>query len=89
MYSRAASPSVCCERAYVTKNACEVTADAWFPNLDEDDAWSVESTDPGGVTADGVSFEYVTYRHVAREDAPRKPFIGSLLSHRTARSKRS
>ena len=77
-----------CERAYVTKNACEVTADAWFPNLDEDDAWSVESTEPGGVTADGVSFEYVTYRHVAREDAPRKPFIGSLLSHRTARSKR-
>lgn len=78
-----------CERAYVTKNACEVTADAWFPNLDEDDAWSVESTKPGGVTADGVSFEYVTYRHVAREDAPRKPFIGSLLSHRTARSKRA
>lgn len=76
-----------CERAYVTKNDCEVTADAWFPDLDEDDAWSVESTEPGGVTADGVSFEYVTYRRVAREDAPRKPFIGSLLSHRTAHSK--
>lgn len=79
----------CCERAYVTKNECEAQADAWFPDLDADASWAVESSEPGGVTADGVSFEYVTYRHVAREDAPRKPFIGSLLSHRTARPKRA
>ena len=78
-----------CERAYVTKNACEVTADAWFRDHDDDDPWSVESTEPGGVTEDGVSFEYVTYRHVTRDEAPRKPFIGSLLSHRTARSRRT
>lgn len=52
-----------CERAYVTLNHCEREADAWFPNLDEDPAWEVESREEGGVTKAGVPFEYVTYRH--------------------------
>ena len=78
-----------CERVYVTKNECTVEADAWFPNLDDNPAWAVESDEPGGVTDDGVSFSYVTYRRVLHGEVPRKPVIGSLLSHRTARSKRA
>ena len=50
-----------CERAYVTRNDCEVHVDAWFPNLDERPGWEVESREDGGVTAAGVPFEYVTY----------------------------
>lgn len=52
----------CCERAYVTKNACVREADAYFPDLDADPAWTVESAEPGGVTKAGIEFEYVTYR---------------------------
>lgn len=52
-----------CERVYVTKNDCTREADAWFPNLDEDPTWQVESREDGGVTRGGVAFEYVTYRH--------------------------
>ena len=51
-----------CERAYVTKNECVREADAWFPNLDEDPSWQVESREEGGVTKAGIPFEYVTYR---------------------------
>ena len=50
-----------CERVYVTKNDVTLPADAWFPNLDEDDAWTVETTEPGGVTKAGVPFSFVTY----------------------------
>lgn len=52
-----------CERVYVTRNDCVREADAWFPNLDEDPTWEVEERKDGGVTAAGVPFEYVTYRH--------------------------
>ena len=52
-----------CERTYVTKNECVREADAWFPNLDEDPSWQVESREEGGVTKAGIPFEYVTYRH--------------------------
>lgn len=76
-----------CERAYVTRNACEVPADAWFPNLDEDPAWELESVEPGGVTAAGVSFDYATYRNAGLAAAARRPVLGSILSHRTARSR--
>ena len=52
-----------CERVYVTRNDCVREADAWFPNLDEDPTWEVEGRKDGGVTAAGVPFEYMTYRH--------------------------
>lgn len=55
-----------CRRAYVTKNDCVTPADAWFPDLDESPSWAVETTEPGGVTAAGVPFEYVTYLSRAR-----------------------
>lgn len=50
-----------CERAYVTKFETTLPADVFFPNLDEDPAWKVASVEPGGVTADGVAFSFVTY----------------------------
>lgn len=50
-----------CARVYVTRNECVLPADAYFPNLDEDPSWRVESRAPGGVTADGVAFSFVTY----------------------------
>lgn len=71
-----------CERAYVTVNACEAQADAWFPNLDASESWVVESREPGGVTEEGVGFEYVTYLRVAGDETPRKPFLGSLRARR-------
>ena len=52
-----------CERAYGTVNETTCEADSWFPNLDENDAWEVESREDGGVTEAGVPFEFVTYRH--------------------------
>ena len=50
-----------CECAYVTMNRTCVEADAYFPNLDAMDGWRLESTEPGGTTADGVEFEYRLY----------------------------
>ena len=52
-----------CDRVFVTKNDTLLPADAYFPDLDADDAWEVESKEPGGVTAAGVPFSYVTYRN--------------------------
>ncbi|WP_303131662.1 dihydrofolate reductase [uncultured Olsenella sp.] len=53
-----------CERAYVTMNYVEAEADAWFPPLDEEPGWVLESREEGGVTAGGVPFEYLTYRQL-------------------------
>lgn len=57
-----------CARAYVTKFDVEKPADAFFPNLDGDPAWSVEREEDGGVTASGVAFSFVTYAR--RMDGP-------------------
>ena len=56
-----------CSRAVVTKNHCVRTCDTFFPNLDDDPAWRVESrvtTDDEGnqlVTDEQIPFEFVTY----------------------------
>lgn len=51
-----------CKRCYVTKNVVDVPdADAFFPNLDNDPAWKVDSIDGKGVTAAGIAYEFVTY----------------------------
>ena len=55
-----------CELAYVTKNDVVLPADAFFPNLDADPSWVVAEEEPGGVTAGGVPFSYVTYQRVRR-----------------------
>ena len=50
-----------CTRAYVTKFDVERPADAFFPNLDEDPAWQVESAENGGATTKGTHFSFITY----------------------------
>ncbi len=51
-----------CERAYVTKHEASLAADAFFPNLDADPNWLVESLDGTGVTESDISYSFVTYR---------------------------
>ena len=50
-----------CHRAYITKIDGEFPADCWFPNLDEDPEWEVESEEDWQ-EHDGVRFRYVNYR---------------------------
>lgn len=50
-----------CSRAVVTMNDVLLPADAYFPRLDENPRWRLERTDEGGVTEDGVPFEYRSY----------------------------
>lgn len=56
-----------CSRAVITKNHCVRTCDTFFPNLDDDPTWRVESrvtTDDEGnplVTDEQIPFEFVTY----------------------------
>lgn len=53
-----------CERCHVTRNDVSVPdADAFFPDLDADPAWAVESVEGSGTTATGIPFSFVTYRH--------------------------
>ncbi len=59
-----------CSEAVVTKNHCMREADAYFPNLDEDPAWRVASTDGGYVIEPGegdagVAYEFVTYEQAS------------------------
>ena len=49
------------DRVVVTHNHCVRPADTFFPNLEADPAWHVESTEPGGTTPEGVEFEFRTY----------------------------
>ena len=51
-----------CSEAIVTRNHCVRAVDSWFPDLDVDPLWEVKERREGGVTADGVSFDFVTYR---------------------------
>lgn len=50
-----------CDRAYVTKIDTEYPADCWFPNLDEDPNWVIES-EGEWMEHEGVRFRYVNYR---------------------------
>lgn len=54
-----------CARCYVTRNQTVVPADAFFPNLDEDASWELEQVEEGGMTAEGVPFDFATYRNTA------------------------
>lgn len=52
-----------CSEAYVTRNRVAVEqADAWFPNLDDLPTWEIAEITTGGVTQDGVAFDYYRYR---------------------------
>lgn len=50
-----------CDRAYVTKIDAEYPADCWFPNLDADAAWEIES-ESEWLEHEGTKFRYVNYR---------------------------
>ena len=52
-----------CTCCYVTRNRTTVAADAYFPNLDEDDAWELVCVEEGGVTDEGVPFDFATYQN--------------------------
>ena len=52
-----------CDRAYVTKIEAEYPADCWFPNLDNDPAWEIES-EGEELEHEGVKFRYVNYRRI-------------------------
>ena len=50
-----------CDTVYVTKIQSAWPADCWFPNLDENPAWS--AAEEGEVLEEkGIRFRYVTYR---------------------------
>ncbi|MGO5024476.1 dihydrofolate reductase [Lawsonibacter sp. LCP25S3_G6] len=50
-----------CDTVYVTKLQASWPADCWFPNLDEDPAWTVAEEEEV-LEEQGVKFHYVTYR---------------------------
>lgn len=50
-----------CDRAVVTRDHCVRPCDTHFPDLDADPVWKVVETRAGGVTPDGVPFDFVTY----------------------------
>ena len=50
-----------CERAVVTRNHCVRACDTYFPNLDEDASWKLAEVRTGGVTPEGVPFDFATY----------------------------
>lgn len=51
-----------CSACVVTRNHCVRPADSYFPNLDADPAWEVSETCKGGITPEGIAFDFVTYR---------------------------
>ena len=55
-----------CDRCFVTRNRVVVAADAFFPDLDADPSWELESVEEGGETSEGVCFDFATYRNVGQ-----------------------
>lgn len=51
-----------CTKAVVTKADCVREADAFFPNLDDDPAWTVIDETDTDMTPEGIPFRFVTYR---------------------------
>ena len=50
-----------CDRAYITKIDAAYPADCWFPNLNDDPNWEVES-EGEWLEHEGVKFRYVNYK---------------------------
>ncbi|MBQ1460138.1 MAG: dihydrofolate reductase [Oscillospiraceae bacterium] len=55
-----------CDRVFVTKVLATAEADAFFPNLDEDPRWRIES-ESEVMEENGVRFQYVDYVRVDEE----------------------
>lgn len=55
-----------CERAYVTMHDCVIEdADAFFPNLDDDQSWECTHDEPQGQTDEGIAFSYRLYKNLS------------------------
>ena len=54
----------CCQGAIVTKIDAESPADSFFPNLDREDSWQMESCSED-LTENGLVFRFCTYRNLA------------------------
>jgi len=52
-----------CDTAYITKVEASREADAYFPNLDENDEWKIAEVSDK-VTENGVTFSFCTYKRV-------------------------
>ncbi len=50
-----------CDTAYVTKVHCTPEVDTWFPNLDEDGEWYLDTVLQSG-EENGISYEMCVYR---------------------------
>ena len=50
-----------CDRAVVTRNHCVRESDTFFPNLDALPDWALTEVRDGGVTPEGIAFDFVTY----------------------------
>ena len=46
----------------MTKHDIVLPADSYFPDLDADPKWHVADVEKGGVTPEGVTFEFVVYK---------------------------
>lgn len=51
-----------CDEALVTFHHASPPVDTLFPDLDADPGWRLVEVQDGGVTQDGVRYEYRTYR---------------------------
>ena len=60
-----------CGRAYVTRTLLRRSADAWFPDLDADEAWEAEEIGPL-LEEDGVFFRFYTYKNRAPRPFPER-----------------
>ena len=54
-----------CDTAYVTKLDRAYEADCWFPNLDEDPAWTL-AEESEAMEHEGLPFRYTVYRRTGR-----------------------
>ena len=52
-----------CDTAYVTKIGRAYEADCWFPNLDEDPAWTL-AEESEAMEHEGIAFRYTVYRRI-------------------------
>lgn len=50
-----------CDEAWVTFHDVTRPADTWFPNLDESRNWIRTHVEEGGITADGIPYEFRRY----------------------------
>ena len=59
-----------CDRAFVTKHETLVPADAFFPNLDEADTWSLEDASETFATKTGVPYRFLVYLNAKPQSSP-------------------